>query len=122
MNQSAQKEFINFLLRRWQSLIGFAAAERVHIASVAFAIENDKPEPMNPILSVPYPCRQIEIIKYQIISVLPKVKFIDYSYEAQAPLDPSDFVELFVSDHLLCMSKVEKVLSGKEHQDGVKKH
>jgi hypothetical protein len=120
MDQSAKKEFVYFLLRRWRALVSCAAIERVYEASVTFTVEYDEPEPATVFMSIPYPCRQIEIIKQHIISVLPEAKFINYSYYSEAPLNPGDFVELFTSDHLLCMQKVKKVLLRGASQDGIK--
>jgi len=105
-----KRKLINFLIQRWRLIIGFAAIERVHIASCLFAKDNNQPSPDKPIISIPYACRQIEIIKQHIISIVPEVDFIDYSYEAQAPLDPNDFVEIFIEDHKICITKIEKQL------------
>lgn len=109
-NIQNKKELINFLIHRWQIMVGFAAIERVHTASCIYAKENNHPQPKPPIFSIPHACRQIEIIKQYIISIVPEVSFIDYVYEAQAPLDPNDFIEIFIEDHKICINRVQKQL------------
>jgi len=63
-----------------------------------------------PLVTIPHACRQIEIIKQHIIEILPETLFIDYVYKAQAPLDPDDFVEVYIADHHQCITKVEEVM------------
>ena len=109
MNKSYE-QFLNFLIDRWRHIIIFAAIERVHTASCTFAKENNLPSPQEPVVSMPLACLQIEIIKKRIIEVLPETSFIDYIFEAQAPLDVGDFVEVFVADHHQCISKVKDLI------------
>ena len=59
---------------------------------------------------MPHACRQITIIKKRIIEILPSTSFIDYNFEAQAPLKIDDFIEVFVADHYQCMSKVKDLV------------
>ncbi len=105
-----RKQLIDFLINRWQSITGFAALEKVHNASCRFAKENGMPPPQEPIITIPQACHQIEVIKHRIIEILPEVGFIDYDYEAPAPLNPNDFVEVFIADHYQCISKVKAVI------------
>jgi len=56
------------------------------------------------------PCLQIDIIKRRIIEILPESHFIDYTYEAQAPLNPQDFVELYIADHHQLAGKVVELM------------
>lgn len=104
------KQLIDFLIDRWRTIVGCAAAERVCIASLAFAKANNLPTPQTPTIIIPKPCRQIEIIKQRIIEILPETKFIDYTFELPSPLDPEDFVEIYLSDHEICIGKVEEVV------------
>lgn len=110
VEQDSRRQLIDFLIRRWKLIIGFAAIERVHTASCIFAKKNNQPIPNDLIISIPHACLQIEVIKHHIISIVPEVKFIDYTYEAQAPLDPNDFMEVFIADHNLCITKIESTL------------
>lgn len=110
INNHNRKQLIDFLIQRWQLIIHFAALERVYMASCTFAANNNIPIPQKPIVMIPQACRQIKIIKQHIVSILPEAKFIDYSFEAQAPLDPKDFMEIFVADHYQCVEKVMEVM------------
>lgn len=110
-NHNNRKQLIDFLINRWQLITGFAALERVYIATCDFAKTNGTPIPEAPSFTIPLACRQIEVIKHRIIEILPEANFIDYNYEAQAPLDPHDFVEVYVADHQQCISKVEEVVN-----------
>lgn len=101
-----KKQLINFLIVRWQSIVGFAALERVYLAACIYAEENNQQKPDKPTFMIPCACRQIEIIKQHIIDIVPTLNFIDYTYEAQAPLNPKDFIELFIEDHNLCIYKI----------------
>lgn len=105
-----KKQLIYFLLKRWQNIIGFAALEKVFLASSQYAKANNQPLPVMPLPIVSLPCRQIEIIKRHIIEILPEAHFIDYNYEAQAPLNPNDFAEVYVADHQQCIEKVCAVM------------
>lgn len=111
-----KKQLIDFLIKRWTAILSFAAQERVYSASCKYAEDNNEPIPEPPLFFLPHACRQIEVIKQRIISILPEVKFIDYTYEAQAPLDPKDFVEIFVADHEQCISKIQHVIEQKKIQ------
>lgn len=110
MQSHNDKQLIDFLIRRWKLLTLFATSERVHVASCHFAKQEGTPIPEPPSSMIPKACLQIEIIKQRIIEILPEANFIDYSYEAQAPLEPNDFVELYMDDHHQCMSKVEDLM------------
>lgn len=108
--ESKRKQLINFLMRRWHFLSNIAAIERVYLSSYKYAKENNQPIPDKPEFLIAQPCRQIEIIKNHIIDILPEAHFIDYSYEAPAPLDPNDFVEVFIADHHQCIRKVTQLM------------
>lgn len=110
VNPSCRKQLIAFLLCRWQQMIGCAALERVYLASCAHAKDNDQPMPEMPIPVMALPCKQIAIIKDHIMAILPEASFINYEYAAPAPLDPSDFIEVFEADHNQCIGKVEEVM------------
>lgn len=110
INQNNRKQLIDFLINRWKMIANFAAIERVYIASCEFAKSNSAPIPQPPSFEIPYAGRQIEVIKQHIIAILPEVHFIDYRYEAQAPLTPDDWVEMFIADNNQCISKVEDVI------------
>lgn len=105
-----RKQLIDFLLRRWHGIAYFAATEKVFDAMCRFMQENNLPLPKAPPIMMPQACRQIEIIKQHIIAILPEVNFIDYDYEAQVPLDPNDFAEVFIADHYQCIGKVQEVV------------
>lgn len=105
-----RKQLIGFLMNRWKLITDFAAIEKVYITAYKHAEFYGEPMPDPPIIAVPQACRQIEIIKQYIIKLLPEARFIDYTFEAQAPLDPKDFAEIFVADHHQCISKVEEVI------------
>lgn len=105
-----RKQLINFLIYRWRLITNFAAIERVFVAHYQYAKDNNLSTPQIPSIAIPQACRQIEIIKQRIIEILPETHFIDYTYESQAPLDPNDFVEMYIADHHQCISKVEEVM------------
>lgn len=109
-NDNNRKQLIDFLIYRWQSIINSAAVEKVYIASYNFAEANNLPIPQAPYFTIPQACRQIEIIKQHIIQILPEANFINYNYEAPAPLNPNDFVEVFIADHNQCISKIKNVV------------
>lgn len=112
------KQLIDFLICRWRMMIDFATVERIHNALCQHAEKNNLPIPKTPMvqlpngmcITVPQACHQITIIKHRIIEILPEARFIDYNYEAPAPLDPNDFAEMFVADHHQCIAKVEEVI------------
>lgn len=104
------KQLIDFLVNRWLLISGLAAIERVYLASCQFAQNNNQPMPAKPPIIEAQPNRQIEIIKQHIISILPEAQFIDYIYEAQAPLDPNDFIEVYLADHQQCADKIRALM------------
>lgn len=104
------KQLIDFLINRWRLITNFAAIEKVYIASCQFAEANNLPIPQPSPIIIPKACRQIEVIKHRIIETLPEAHFIDYNYEAPAPLNPDTWVEMFIADHHQCISKVEAVV------------
>jgi len=108
---SNPKLLLDFLISRWLLISGIAAMEKVYIASHKFASENDYPLPVKSPIIESQPCLQIEIIKQHIIEILPEAKFIDYVYEPQAPLDPEDFVEIYIEDHKQCADKVQSLMN-----------
>ena len=110
VNDNNKKQLIDFFINRWKLIINFAAIERVYIASCHLAKTKGIPIPEMTYITIPQACRQIEIIKQHIIKILPEASFINYNYEAQAPLDPNDFVEVFIADHNQCIEKVEAVI------------
>lgn len=105
-----RKQLLEFLINRWRLIVGFAALEKVYITHCQFTKDSDLPTPKVPLFMIPEACRQIEIIKRQIIEILPETNFIDYSFEAQAPLAPNDFVEMYIADHHQCISKIEETM------------
>lgn len=107
---SNRRLLLDFLVQRWLLISGLAAVERVYMASCQFAQNNGQPLPDEPSIIKAQPCRQIEIIKQYIIEILPEASFIDYTYEAQAPLDPNDFIEVYVADHQQCAGKVKSLM------------
>lgn len=104
------KQLIDFLITRWRLITGFAAVERVYVSSCQFAKANGLPTPQPPPIAIPKACLQIEVIKQRIIEILPETHFIDYNYEAPAPLNPDDWIEMFITDHHQCIAKVEEVV------------
>ena len=107
---SNRKLLLDFLVQRWLFISGLAAMERVYVASCQFAQDNGQPAPSRPAVIEAQPGRQIEIIKQHIIEILPEARFIDYAYEAPAPLDPGDFMEMYIEDHKQCAEKVKTIM------------
>lgn len=105
-----RKLLLDFLVQRWLLISELAAIERVYMAHYQFAKDNGHPLPVKPPVIEAQPCRQIEIIKQRIIEILPEANFIDYMYEAPAPLDPVDFVEVYIADHQQCAGKVKSLM------------
>ena len=106
-----KRALLEFLLHRWKLLSGIAALERVHVAQIQFAKQNNLPPPTQPQITVSQPCKQIDIIKKKIIATLPETHFIDYSYESPTQLDPKDFVEIFIGEQQQCIEKIEALMS-----------
>lgn len=109
-----KKSLLNFLIRRWEAIIGCAAIERVNIAICEYLHKNNIPIANIKPIPIPYPSRQIKIIKQYIIKILPEVHFIDYVFETQPPLNPNDFIEMYIADNHLCISKIREVMSKME--------
>jgi len=105
-----RKELMDFLIRRWRIMIDLAAQERVYAATYEYAKNNNIPLPPKPFVLSSLPCRQITMIKNTIIQMLPETHFINYEYEPPAPLDPKDFIEIYVAEHYQCVDKVETVM------------
>lgn len=113
VTKANRKEILDFLIRRWSTVTVFAALEKVHYAKCEFAKANNIPIPNMPtfVIAQSLPCRQIEIIKLHIMAIIPEAHFINYDYEAQIPLDPNDFMEVYVDDHKQCIEKVREVMN-----------
>lgn len=107
---SDRRLLLDFLVQRWLLISGLAAMERVYVASCKFAQQSNQPMPAPPPVIQAKPGRQIEIIKQHIIAILPEAQFIDYVYEAPAPLDPNDFMEIYIADHQQCVGKVKSLM------------
>ncbi len=106
-----RKQLLDFLLFRWKTRITFAAIERVYVAAEQFAKTNGISPPTKHMNIGVLPGRQISVIKSLILQILPKATFIDYDYEAPAPLNPDDFMEVFIADHKQCIAKVESLMN-----------
>lgn len=105
-----RKQLLDFLLSRWGTRTTFAAIEKVYVAAEKFAKVNAMGIPCRHLNIGVLPCRQIEVIKKLILHILPEAAFIDYIYESPAPLNPDDFMEIFISDHKQCISKVRSLM------------
>lgn len=105
-----RKQLIGFLIDRWLTIAGLAAMERVHIAIYEYSKKNNLPIPVQPIITMAKPCLQIEIIKRRIIEILPEAHFIDYTFEAPAPLNPNDFVEIYIAEQSQCTDKIQQLM------------
>ena len=114
IQRDRKKKLINFLLDRWSQLTDAAAISRINIIFDTLAQENKLPisqkssEIQNIIDCKPE--KQINILKKFIIKIIPKAKFINYQFEAQAPLALSDFVEIYIADHQQCITKVHELI------------
>jgi hypothetical protein len=104
------RSLIDFLISRWKFVANFAAHERIYFALCEYARINNSSVPEQPPFIAFQPGRQIEIIKQRIIEILPEAHFIDYTYEAQAPLNLDDFAEVYVADHHQCINKVKELM------------
>lgn len=105
-----RRRLINFLIYRWQMLVELAAAERVYVATCEYAKQNGQTLPPPSLIVQAQPCKQIGIIKQHIISIIPEAKFINYTYEAPIPLDPNDFIEIYIQDHQQCINKIYELM------------
>jgi len=105
-----RRQLLDFLLFRWKTRTTFAAIEKVYVAAEEFAKKNNMQSPIKHMNIGVLPCRQIAVIKHLIVSILPEAKFINYDYESPAPLNPEDFMEMFIEDHNQCISKVESLM------------
>ena len=105
-----RRQLLDFLLSRWKTRTTFAAIEKVYVAAEEFAKENNMQSPVKHLNIGVLPCRQISVIKQLIVCILPEAKFINYDYESPAPLNPDDFMEMFIEDHKQCIAKVESLM------------
>lgn len=105
-----RKQLLDFLLARWGTRATFAAMEKVYIAATEFAEANDMQVPLKHLNIGVLPCRQIAVIKQLVLCILPEASFINYEYESQAPLNPNDFMEMYIEDHKQCISKVRSLM------------
>lgn len=105
-----RKQLLDFLLARWSTRATFAAIEKVYIAATEFAETNNMKVPLKTLNIGVLPGRQIEVIKQLVLCILPEASFITYDYESQAPLNPDDFMEMYIEDHKQCISKVKSLM------------
>ena len=105
-----RKQLLDFLLTRWGTRATFAAIERVYIATTEFAETNGMNPPIKHLNIGVLPGHQIAVIKHLILCILPEASFINYDYESPAPLNPEDFMEMFIEDQKQCISKVESLM------------
>lgn len=105
-----RKQLLDFLLTRWSTRATFAAIERVYIAATEFAATNGMEPPVKHLNIGVLPGRQIAVIKKLILCILPEANFINYDYESPAPLNPDDFMEIYIEDHKQCISKVKSLM------------
>jgi hypothetical protein len=105
-----RRQLLDFLLSRWETRATFAAIERVYVAAEEYAKTNDMANPSRQFNIGVLPCRQIAVIKSLVLCILPEANFIAYDYEAPAPLNPDDFVEIFIEDHKQCIAKVRSLM------------
>lgn len=105
-----RKQLLDFLLARWSTRATFAAIEKVYISATEFAETNDMKVPLKTLNIGVLPIRQIEVIKQLVLCILPEAGFINYDYESQAPLNPNDFMEMYIEDHKQCISKVKSLM------------
>ncbi len=105
-----RRQLLDFLLLRWKTRTTFAAIEKVYVAAEEFAKANNMQYPLRHMNIGVLPCRQISVIKRLIMCILPEAKFIDYEYESTAPLNPEDFMEMFIEDHNQCIAKVKSLM------------
>jgi len=110
MITSDTREWVSFLTNRWLALTELAAIERVYKVMVEQAQKHGELPPSQPVTLLIQPCRQIDIIKRYIIEALPQASFIDYTFEAQAPLKPDDFAEIYMREQLQCVEKVRRLM------------
>ena len=106
-----RKQLLDFLLTRWETRTTFAAIEKVYIAANEFAKTNGMNPPVKHLNIGVLPGHQIAVIKQLILNILPEASFINYEYESQAPLNPEDFMEMYIDDHKQCISKVRSLMS-----------
>ena len=110
VTKNNRRQLLDFLLFRWKTRTTFAALEKVYVAAEEFAKSNNMQSPVKHLNIGVLPCRQILVIKNIIINILPEASFINYDYESPAPLNPEDFIEMFIEDHKQCISKVESLM------------
>lgn len=104
------KPILNFLMNRWRYLSPYGALERV------FRSSQDEPEIQELLIQ----CfsrairlgstKEISMIKQRITEIVPKTEFILPDYEALAPLDADDFMELYISHQHISLEKLKDVI------------
>jgi len=57
------------------------------------------------------PSKQISIIKFKIIELLPEAEFIKPDYEFDENLSAEDFIELYIKHQHMCIKKVQHLLT-----------
>jgi len=105
-NNEERGQLLNFLLQRWIMLTDLSTIESVYLK---YRTNNTSGDPMTSIINT-QPTRQIEIIKQQIIKILPKAKFIDYTYVPPAPLNVYDFAEIYAAENRQCIDKIRDLM------------
>jgi hypothetical protein len=105
-----RRQLLEFLISRWVNVISASAVEIIYNTACQFATDNDLPNPETPVLVDAKPCLQIAIIKHRIVQILPEAKFIEYSYEPPAPLNPKDYIEIYTDDSKQCAGKVKELI------------
>lgn len=101
---------INLLLYRWEMLSQWGALHQLFLGTVKQAKAVGTQTPTVPDIVKTKPSKQINIIKYKIIELLPQAKFIKPDYEFDENLSAEDFIELYIKHQKMCIKKVQQLM------------
>ncbi len=108
-----RRDIIHFLLHRWQALSGYSALEIIQDSQREIAKQCGINLTDHNEMQRLKPTKQIELIKQQILKILPEASFITKPYEPPAELQPPDFVELYINHQRICSQHIANLIDKK---------
>lgn len=108
-----RKDVLHFLLHRWQALSGYSALEIIQSSQRKLAKQCGIDLADHSEMQRLKPTKHIELIKQQILKILPEASFITKPYEPPAKLQPHDFVELYINHQKICSQHIIDLINKK---------
>ncbi len=102
---------VNFLLYKWQQVVKLSALEKVVSVDQLYILQRLSALGLSKdIFKTIAPSKRLQIIKNQIVKILPGSDFIKTDYDPGMELGPQDFVELFINHECILMERVTVLL------------